>query len=146
MGGGGLDPCRQWYYWYLTDAGIEYLRGFLHLPAEVVPETLKKPAARPGARPLDGGEAKGERRPFGRGAGGFRGGAEGGRPGYVSPRCCCPRWLLVSCVLGVGAQAHCRRQPTLHCFAGPLAPRVTRCLLHLHLLPAVLVASQWLPS
>jgi len=34
----------QWYYWYLTDAGIEYLRQFLHLPQEIVPSTLKKQA------------------------------------------------------------------------------------------------------
>ena len=78
----GWPPlCRQWYYWYLTEEGIKYLRAFLHLPEEVVPETLKKPAPRPGARPVDGGEAKGERRPFGRGAGGFRGDREGGRAG-----------------------------------------------------------------
>lgn len=30
------------YYWYLTNAGIQYLRDFLHLPADVVPSTLKK--------------------------------------------------------------------------------------------------------
>eukprot|EP00941_MAST-03F_sp_MAST-3F-sp1_P000897 g897.t1 len=32
----------QWFYWYLTDEGIEYLREYLHLPAEIVPATLKK--------------------------------------------------------------------------------------------------------
>ncbi|EQC34270.1 30S ribosomal protein S10e [Saprolegnia diclina VS20] len=37
----------QWYYWYLTAEGLEYLRAYLHLPAEIVPATLKKPAARP---------------------------------------------------------------------------------------------------
>merc|ERR1712137_923762 len=31
----------QWYYWYLTNEGIEFLRGYLHLPEEVVPRTLK---------------------------------------------------------------------------------------------------------
>merc|ERR1712100_54720 len=38
----------QWYYWYLNNEGIEYL----HLPAEVVPDTLKqsKRPARAGAR------------------------------------------------------------------------------------------------
>ena len=41
---------RQWYYWYLTNEGIEYLRDYLHLPIEIVPATLKKQAARP-ARP-----------------------------------------------------------------------------------------------
>ncbi len=33
----------QYYYWYLTNEGIEYLREFLHLPKDVVPSTLKKP-------------------------------------------------------------------------------------------------------
>ena len=31
------------YYWYLTNEGINYLREFLHLPAEIVPSTLKRP-------------------------------------------------------------------------------------------------------
>lgn len=30
------------YYWYLTNEGIEYLREYLSLPAEIVPATLKK--------------------------------------------------------------------------------------------------------
>jgi small subunit ribosomal protein S10e len=30
------------YYWYLTNEGIQYLRDFLHLPAEIVPATLKR--------------------------------------------------------------------------------------------------------
>ena len=33
----------QHYYWYLTNEGIQYLREYLHLPAEIVPSTLKKP-------------------------------------------------------------------------------------------------------
>merc|ERR1711861_66752 len=48
----------QWYYWYLTNEGIEYLREYLHLPAEIVPATLKKtsrPAARGIARDERGG-------------------------------------------------------------------------------------------
>ena len=39
------------FYWSLTDEGIEYLRDYLHLPTEVVPNTLKRalPApSRPG--------------------------------------------------------------------------------------------------
>lgn len=43
----------SWYYYTLTDEGIEYLREYLHLPADVVPLTLKKQAARP-ARAADG--------------------------------------------------------------------------------------------
>merc|ERR1711918_291335 len=52
----------QWYYWYLTNEGIEYLRENLHLPAEIVPATLKKtsrPAARGIARDERGGGGKG---------------------------------------------------------------------------------------
>jgi small subunit ribosomal protein S10e len=35
----------QWYYYYLTDEGIVHLREYLHLPAEIVPATLKKSRA-----------------------------------------------------------------------------------------------------
>jgi len=31
------------YYWCLTNEGINYLREYLHLPAEIVPSTLKRP-------------------------------------------------------------------------------------------------------
>jgi len=47
----------QWYYWYLTNEGIEYLREYLHLPQEIVPNTLKKttrPTSRPGAPSEEG--------------------------------------------------------------------------------------------
>jgi len=30
------------FYWYLTNEGIEYLREYLSLPGEIVPDTLKK--------------------------------------------------------------------------------------------------------
>merc|ERR1719478_1931425 len=32
----------QWYYYFLTNEGIEYLREILHLPAQVFPSTLTK--------------------------------------------------------------------------------------------------------
>ena len=32
------------YYWYLTNEGIQFLRDYLHLPAEIVPSTLKRQA------------------------------------------------------------------------------------------------------
>ena len=35
----------QWYYYFLTDAGVQYLREFLHLPGDIVPATYKKSAA-----------------------------------------------------------------------------------------------------
>eukprot|EP00602_Paraphysomonas_sp_CaronLab_P003372 CAMPEP_0185021442 /NCGR_PEP_ID=MMETSP1103-20130426/4122_1 /TAXON_ID=36769 /ORGANISM="Paraphysomonas bandaiensis, Strain Caron Lab Isolate" /LENGTH=138 /DNA_ID=CAMNT_0027552967 /DNA_START=91 /DNA_END=507 /DNA_ORIENTATION=- len=34
----------QYYYYYLTNAGIEYLRQYLALPADIVPATLKAAA------------------------------------------------------------------------------------------------------
>merc|ERR1712036_150451 len=60
----------QWYYWYLTNEGIESLREYLHLPAEIVPATLKK-TSRPAAR----GIARDER------GGGDKGGFDGGKGG-----------------------------------------------------------------
>lgn len=52
------------FYFFLTNEGIEFLREELHLPAEVVPATLKKKPGQP----------SGEReRPAGAGRGGFRG-------------------------------------------------------------------------
>jgi small subunit ribosomal protein S10e len=40
----------QWYYYYLTNEGIDYLRTYLALPADIVPATLKQTAlpTRPG--------------------------------------------------------------------------------------------------
>jgi len=81
----------QYYYWYLTNEGIEYLREYLHLPAEIVPATLKKASARPVAagarapppgteRVREGGEREGGAGGgFGRGFG--RGGGSGGSGG-----------------------------------------------------------------
>ena len=54
------------YYWYLTNAGVEYLRNILNLPSEIVPATLKTkarttPAAEaPRARGPPGGEKSAE--------------------------------------------------------------------------------------
>lgn len=41
------------YYWYLTNDGIQYLRDYLHLPSQTLPETLRKvdPGKRAGSRP-----------------------------------------------------------------------------------------------
>merc|ERR1711881_412087 len=76
----------QWYYWYLTNEGIEYLRAYLHLPPEIVPATLKKtsrPAARGIARDERGGGGKGgfDGGKGGRDDGYRRGGFEGGKGG-----------------------------------------------------------------
>ncbi|KAJ3089218.1 hypothetical protein HK102_006920 [Quaeritorhiza haematococci] len=40
----------QYYYYYLTNEGIEYLREYLHLPPEIVPRTFIK-TAKTGPRP-----------------------------------------------------------------------------------------------
>merc|ERR1711966_360416 len=84
----------QWFYWYLTNEGIEYLREYLHLPSDVVPKTLqqstmRRPPSRPdgdregGKGGWGGGRGDGYRRNFGGegGKGGF-GGREGGKGGF----------------------------------------------------------------
>mmetsp|Transcript_27744 Transcript_27744/g.52794 ORF Transcript_27744/g.52794 Transcript_27744/m.52794 type:complete len:170 (+) Transcript_27744:141-650(+) len=86
------------YYWYLTNSGIEYLREYLSLPAEIVPATLKK-SNRPLGRPpmgdsRAGGPPRGDRPPrFGGDREGYRGGPpgagrgmdKGGAPGEFNP-------------------------------------------------------------
>merc|ERR1712183_1155672 len=59
----------QWYYWFITDEGIEYLRKYLNIPAEVLPKTYKQPKVPD--RPSGGGFG-------GRGAGGRGYGGGGG--------------------------------------------------------------------
>ncbi|XP_076639394.1 small ribosomal subunit protein eS10 [Colletes latitarsis] len=39
------------FYWYLTNEGIEFLRGYLHLPPEIVPSTLKRQSKSETTRP-----------------------------------------------------------------------------------------------
>ncbi|KAN0113630.1 Plectin/S10 domain containing protein [Russula decolorans] len=63
----------QWYYYTLTPEGVEYLREWLHLPAEVVPETHRKPARTRPAQARTGGGGGGE--------GGYRG-SRGDRDDY----------------------------------------------------------------
>jgi small subunit ribosomal protein S10e len=41
----------QYYYYFLTDAGIQFLREVLNLPADIVPATYKKTARTATARP-----------------------------------------------------------------------------------------------
>ena len=63
------NPYRQYYYYYLTVEGIDYLRQYLNLPQDVVPQTHQKKEGRP-ARPAgfadrgDRPEGERERRPF----------------------------------------------------------------------------------
>jgi len=46
----------QYFYWYLNEEGVAYLREYLHLPEDIIPSTHKKKAggiARVGAAPGD---------------------------------------------------------------------------------------------
>jgi len=73
----------RWFYYFLTDKGIEYLRDVLHLPPQVFPATLTKqtrpqraedPAARTGG---DSGKGKGKKGKKGKGKkGGWKGGMD----------------------------------------------------------------------
>ena len=60
------------FFRYLTNEGIQYLRDYLHLPPEIVPTTLKR-QARAEPRPGGGERRGGERRERG---------AEGDRAAY----------------------------------------------------------------
>ncbi|KAH8921087.1 hypothetical protein BT69DRAFT_1283435 [Atractiella rhizophila] len=75
----------NYYYYTLTNEGIEYLREWLHLPAEIVPATHKK-AVRPQAavtRPAGAPAGRGERV---RDDAGYRRKEEGGPGGEFRPR------------------------------------------------------------
>ena len=64
----------QWYYYTLTAEGLDYLREWLHLPAEIVPAThIKQQRSHVPPRTMMGGDE----RPRGRGGrsereGGYR--------------------------------------------------------------------------
>mmetsp|Transcript_9148 Transcript_9148/g.16684 ORF Transcript_9148/g.16684 Transcript_9148/m.16684 type:complete len:140 (-) Transcript_9148:128-547(-) len=62
----------QHHYCYLTPEGIEYLRTYLALPAEIVPATHKKAPTRPEGRDREDEKFGGEGKPAFRGAGGDR--------------------------------------------------------------------------
>ena len=80
-----LPPSRQWFYYYLTDEGVAYLRTYLHLQEETVPATYKRPARAPGA-PADR-DARGPREGgAGYGRGRFGDDKKGGAPGEFKPR------------------------------------------------------------
>jgi len=44
-----------YYYWYLTNEGIEYLRTYLAIPEDIIPATLKQPTtvSRPTGAPAE---------------------------------------------------------------------------------------------
>mmetsp|Transcript_16055 Transcript_16055/g.44187 ORF Transcript_16055/g.44187 Transcript_16055/m.44187 type:complete len:152 (+) Transcript_16055:58-513(+) len=79
------------YYWFLNDEGIEYLREYLNIPEDVVPNTLKKstkPAPPPGRAPeAERGPPRGDRDGYRRGPpGGDREGYRGFGRGGGAPR------------------------------------------------------------
>ncbi|KAL9640773.1 MAG: hypothetical protein Q9164_000088 [Protoblastenia rupestris] len=67
----------QWYYYTLTPEGLDYLREWLHLPAEIVPAThIKQQRSHAPPKGMMGGDDRG---PRGRGGPrGDRGDREGG--------------------------------------------------------------------
>lgn len=66
----------QWFYFYLNDEGVEYLRTYLHLPEEYVPNTHKKKA---GATPARVGPTPGEKPDEFEGGGKGEGKGKGGK-------------------------------------------------------------------
>lgn len=84
----------QYYYYTLTPEGLDYLREWLHLPAEIVPQThIKQQRTHAPPRGMMGGDDR-ERRGGGRGGRGDRDGyrrrdagekGEGGAPGDFKP-------------------------------------------------------------
>ncbi|KAE8163609.1 Plectin/S10 domain-containing protein [Aspergillus tamarii] len=78
----------QYYYYTLTPEGLDYLREWLHLPAEVVPAThIKQQRSHAPPRGMMGGEER-ERRPRPTREGGYRRRdqeKEGGAPGEFTP-------------------------------------------------------------
>jgi small subunit ribosomal protein S10e len=71
----------QYNYCYLTDEGIEYLRTYLALPAEIIPNTHKKQASRPDMRDREEDKYAGGRPAFRGGDREYRG-REGGGGGF----------------------------------------------------------------
>merc|ERR1711908_66686 len=69
----------NWFYYYLTNEGIDYLQKFLNLPADVVPATLKK-SNRPASRPSGEG-SRGGKGGYGDRDGGYRRGGYGDKAG-----------------------------------------------------------------
>ena len=69
----------------MTNEGIEYLREYLHLPTEVMPNTLKKQAAKPQGRPGGYQGEEGGGGGFGRGGGFSDDPKKGGAPGDYRP-------------------------------------------------------------
>jgi small subunit ribosomal protein S10e len=100
----------QWYYWYLTEEGITYLRQYLGIPEDIVPATLKQTASSTNAVKRGDDKEKsagpgGEFNPrFQRGE---RGKAQSGSGSYVSDSSCL---YLASCIGEGNREGGYRRQ------------------------------------
>merc|ERR1711964_253154 len=66
----------QWFYWKLTDEGVEYLQNYMHLPAHVKPDTHQQDK-RAGTAYRGGSRG---------GRGGFRGREDRRDDGYRGPK------------------------------------------------------------
>merc|ERR1712086_1179378 len=81
----------QWFYYKLTNEGIDYLREYLHVSADTVPATLKK-ATKPQPPPSfgqygrEGGKGEGGDRDGYRGRDQGEGSKETGAPGEFRPQ------------------------------------------------------------
>ncbi|KAE8323753.1 Plectin/S10 domain-containing protein [Aspergillus sergii] len=79
----------QYYYYTLTPEGLDYLREWLHLPAEVVPAThIKQQRSHAPPRGMMGGEERERRGPRPTREGGYRRRdqeKEGAAPGEYNP-------------------------------------------------------------
>lgn len=74
-----------YYYYTLTPEGLDYLREFLHLPSEIVPNTLKRPTRAAPAQARAGGAYRAPRTE-GEGRGEYRSAKTGGddfKPKYA---------------------------------------------------------------
>ncbi len=72
----------QWHYYFLKNEGVSFLREYLGLPADVIPNThrIDKTTKREEEENVEGEvEGRDERRPRGRGRGRGGRGGRGGR-------------------------------------------------------------------
>ncbi|KAG9011086.1 hypothetical protein FRB94_009229 [Tulasnella sp. JGI-2019a] len=77
----------QYYYYTLTNEGLEYMREWLHLPAEIVPNTHKKQVRAPKPGQGRDGAYRAPRGDREGGGGGYGRDKEGGAaPGEFKPR------------------------------------------------------------
>jgi len=74
----------QYFYYSLTNEGIEYLREYLHVSADTVPATLKK-SNKVQPPPSFGANRGGERRGGRGGRDGYRGDKDGRAPSSFNP-------------------------------------------------------------